>query len=107
MKIIAILSLLFISGCANLKETGKKLIDPKAFTIEAESSRQVSGKLVYMLSTNKPYHGSVGRLAIVMDSSITKHLNVRYGIEHRSYIDTGDRGEERAIVGFTWKPFRR
>lgn len=52
------------------------------------------------------YRGSIGRLAVSVDVPIRSHFTVRYGIEHRSYIETNrDRGEERGLVGFSWRPF--
>ncbi|HVZ33558.1 MAG TPA: hypothetical protein VG963_14100 [Polyangiaceae bacterium] len=82
------------------------VFDPANVLIEGEASWQISGDFTYTLAA-QTYRGSIGRLAVSVDVPIRSHFTVRYGIEHRSYIETNrDRGEERGFVGFQWRPFR-
>lgn len=104
MKKMFLLSAIAITGCAS----PPKILDPANLTIEAESSWQAFGNTNYLDRHGRPYNGALGRAAIVMDAPLSREVTLRYGLEHRSYIeDFGDRGEERAIVGLTWKPFRK
>lgn len=104
MKTLMLLSVLLLSGCASQP----KLFDPAGLTFEADTSWQASGDFTYHDRFGRPYDGAIGRAAITMDIPLTNEFQLRYGIEHRSYLqDNGDRGEERAIAGLTWRPFRR
>lgn len=104
MKLAILLACVLASGCA----VTKKLTDPAALTFEADSTWQTSGKFTHWIDSQRRYTGSIGRAAILMEVDLTKSIELRYGIEHRSFIEyTGDRGEERALMGIKWKPFRR
>lgn len=101
MKALLAISALALSGCA----ATKSLVDPRGLAIEADSSWQASGDFSYRDKFGRPYDGPIGRLAVSMNTQITKEITLRYGIEHRSYLLIDDRGEERATVGITWRPF--
>ncbi len=87
------LTLAALTGCSTL-------------TVEADVSTQLSGDFRY-LSGAHDFHGAhVGRLAVMLEQPVTRSVECRLGIEHRSLLDTSrDRGEERVVVGVTWRPF--
>lgn len=83
------------------------LFDPSHLSIEAGSHWQVGGQFSYYLAEGT-YQGAIGELKISMDVPVTSTLEIRYGLVHRSYLETNsDRGDESAFLGLTWKPFRR
>lgn len=104
MKTIVFMAVLAITGCTSVQ----KLVDPSALTIEVDSSWQAGGKFTHWELHGDHYEahaGTLGRIAVVMDAPVKKGVNLRYGIEHRSLIRVDDRGEERIVLGVTWKPF--
>jgi hypothetical protein len=83
------------------------LFDPSAVTVIGDMSWQVSGGSRYLIGSDR-YTGSLGRLEVMVTVPVSRELSLRYGLEHRSYVETDrDRGEERAVLGFIWKPFDR
>jgi hypothetical protein len=82
--------------------------DPSQLEVIGTASSQVAGSFDYQ-AQGKNYSGStVGRLAVEVTAPVTRGFSIRYGIEHMSLLETHhDRGEERAFVGFVWRPFVR
>jgi hypothetical protein len=51
--------------------------------------------------------GPMGEVRIGMIAELPHNLELRYGIEHTSYINTnGDKGIETVFATLTWRPFR-
>lgn len=49
----------------------------------------------------------VAELRLGMRAPLSSHVELDYGVLHRSFYDTRiDRGEESAYVSVTWRPFR-
>ena len=87
---------------------GLCLADPVNLTVVADASVQTSGNFTYWDGHRSFGGGHLGRIAIQMDAPITRAFTLRYGIEHTSLLDTDhDRGQERAFIGFRWRPFAR
>lgn len=82
------------------------IFDPANLSFSTQASWQLSGDLNYYKDYRK-FFGTMGHLNIMVDVPITHKFEFRYGIEHRSFIDRKDRGEERAVVSLTWRPFQR
>jgi hypothetical protein len=83
------------------------LFDPSSVYMRGEISAQVAGDFSYWVAGRNYEGATVGRLELGVYVPATRNLTFRYGVEHSSLIDTsGDRGEERAFVGFEWRPFR-
>lgn len=87
------------------------LLDPSNIVLEGQMSGQVSGGVQYSVGgPQSGYHlvtGPVGRAALSVVVPIDDWFELSYGIEHRSIISTAqDRGEERAFVGFYWRPWK-
>lgn len=84
---------------------GVCLFTPANLTVDASASWAAFGMHDYRLA-GEHYGGSIGRVSIDMRVPITQTITLRYGLEHTSYIETNrDRGEERAVLGLTWRPF--
>jgi hypothetical protein len=84
------------------------LFDPSAITVSGDLGWQINQAVRYRLSDGTYYTGPIGRLNLTVTVPVSSELSFHYGVEHRSLVETThDRGEERAIVGFTWKPFAR
>jgi hypothetical protein len=82
------------------------LFQPSELTIEADASWSLGRSYYYV--ADRPYEGSIGRISLTMPVVVSERLQFHYGLEHRSMIETdADRGEERAVLGFTWRPFAR
>lgn len=80
------------------------LLSPSELTLSADASWALGRSYYYV--GDRQYEGSIGRISLTMPVVISDQLQFHYGIEHRSMIEThADRGEERAVFGFTWKPF--
>jgi hypothetical protein len=82
--------------------------DPSQLEVSAHASSQIAGSFDYH-AQQKNFAGSiVGRIAIEVTAPVTRGFSIRYGVEHMSLLETHhDRGEERAFVGFVWRPFVR
>lgn len=96
--ISAALTLLALTGCANLRATA----------IRADISSQIAGDFTYMSgSTN--YHGAhVGRLELDVPVVTTRQFSLNAFAVHESLVDTPhDRGEERAGLQLVYRPFAR
>lgn len=53
------------------------------------------------------YSGPVGVLKVGVTMPISAGIQMTYGFQHRSYVNTGDdRGIEFGFVELTWRPFR-
>lgn len=81
------------------------LFTPADVYVRGEMSTQVSGDFSYTYR-HHAVDPTVGRLELGVYVPLSKELTLRYGIEHTSFIGQADRGEERAFVGFEWRPFR-
>lgn len=83
------------------------LFDPSNVSVDADVSSQIAGKFFYQ-SSGREYPGAiVGRLQLSVAVPVTRDFTITYGLEHRSLVNiTSDRGEERVVLGFTWRPFR-
>lgn len=85
---------------------GLCLFDPVGIALEGDMSWAAGGMHDYSLESRR-YDGTIGRIALAVDVPATATITLRYGLEHRSYIETArDRGEERAFIGLVWRPFR-
>lgn len=83
------------------------LFSPSALSIEAQASWKFAGTQYYF-KFGEPYTGSFGRIAALVDVPVRESFRVQYGWEHRSAIESSlDSGEERAVIGFQWRPFAR
>lgn len=83
------------------------LFDPSNVSINADISAQVAGDFVYHVDAREYGGGLVGRIAITDAVPLTRTVTLTYGIEHQSLLNTrSDRGQERAFVGFIWRPFK-
>jgi hypothetical protein len=99
--LIAITLVAATAGCVSARPQLRNV------SIEADVSTQISGSETYMCDAVSYGGGHLGRIAVVLDQPVTRTLTYRLGLEHRSLLDTSqDRGEERAIAGFVWRPFR-
>jgi len=84
------------------------LFDPSAITVSGDLGWQTSQGVKYRMDDGTYYTGAIGRLDVTVTVPVTRELSFHYGWEHRSLVETSrDRGEERAVLGFTWKPFTR
>lgn len=82
------------------------LFQPSELTLSADASWALGPS--YYFVGDRQYGGSIGRASVLMRIPVSHRLEFHYGAEHRSMIETdADRGEERALVGFTWRPFAR
>lgn len=90
---------------------GACVFDPSAVYLRGEVSTQISGSFAYQYRPEgaekfRSVNVLIGRLELGVYVPISKTLTLRYAVEHTSMIDQADRGEERAVIGFEWKPFR-
>lgn len=87
------------------------VFDPSSVYVAGDVSTQLAGNFGYVLEhsdhTWHITHPTVGHLELGVDVELTRSLALRYGIAHESVIGLGDRGQERAFIGFTWRPFKR
>lgn len=99
--LIAFALIISTAGCVSLQPQLRNV------SVQADVSSQVSGDFDYEYAGINYHGGRVGRVAVILEQPVSGSITYRVGIEHRSLIDTTkDRGEERAIAGFTWRPFR-
>ena len=86
---------------------GACLLDPSHIELHADASRQVGGDFVYRSGARSYGGATIGLLELTAGGSLTRSISISYGLRHTSLLDTrSDRGEQRAFVGFTWRPFR-
>jgi hypothetical protein len=84
------------------------LANPSELRLESHASFQVDGSYHYYVDGRDVGTGIVGTLSLSMDVPVTRAFTVRYGVAHQSLIGvSNDRGQERAYLGFTWRPFAR
>lgn len=50
--------------------------------------------------------GPLGIARIGSEIDLSRSLTLDAGVEHVSYIQEDDRGEERITITLTWRPFR-
>lgn len=85
---------------------GLCLADPANITISADASKQVTGKYDYWIESRNYGGAHVGRVAIQMETPLTRTFSFRLGWEHLSLLDTdSDRGQERIFFGVSFRPF--
>ena len=85
------------------------LLSPTQLTLRADVSTQVAGNFVYY-SEDRSYSGGghIGRIQLDMPLMSYHNFTLLGGIEHTSLLNTAhDRGQERAYIGFSWRPFSR
>lgn len=85
------------------------VFDPSSMYVAGDVSTQIAGDWGQWVDAPggvRKTDSAFGRLALGVDVQLSKGFALRYGVEHTSKIINGDRGEERAFVGFTWRPFR-
>jgi len=83
------------------------LIAPSQLTLRADVSMQVAGDFAYTYAGHNYHGGHVGRVQLDLPLVMYRGFTLTAGYEHLSLIDTPrDRGEERALIGLTWRPFR-
>lgn len=93
MKIIVVILVLTLSGCARLGATAY-----------ADLSDSVGGKVYHNIEGYGRPHGAQGRIGIEGDVRIVGELRLAAGIEHTSFPETStDRGEERVYVGARYR----
>lgn len=83
------------------------LLSPTELALRIDASAQISGDFIYS-TTDRSYRGNghVGRIQIDMPLMSYHNFTLFGGIEHMSLLDTAhDRGQERAYIGFSWRPF--
>lgn len=84
------------------------LASPENLSLSAEASRQVSGNFTYYVDGRNYGGATIGETRILMDVPVSRSVMFQYGWLHRSLMNTnGDRGEERAVMQITWRPFAR
>lgn len=94
--ISAAITLLALTGCANLKTT----------TIRAGITSQVSGDLRYVDHGVNYHGGHVGRVELDVPLISAHGFSVDAVYAHESLIDTDrDRGQERAGLVLEYRPF--
>lgn len=82
------------------------LISPSQLTLRADISTQVAGDFHYSWAGVDYHGGHVGRVQLEMPILVGRHFSLDAGYLHQSLLDTGkDRGEERVLLGLTWRPF--
>lgn len=87
---------------------GACLLDPSHVLVRGDVSYQVSGHFNYIERDRSYGTGKLGRLAVEIYAPLSASFTLNYGIEHTSlYTTNEDRGQERAYVGLTWRPFVR
>jgi hypothetical protein len=68
--------------------------------LEAEVGWQVSGDFQRLLVIGgQAYNKSLGRIALVYERPVTRRVDLRLALEHHSFLQAHDRGEEIARVG--------
>jgi hypothetical protein len=78
------------------------------FTVRGDVSRQVAGDWQERIGTRDVTNRAIARLSLGFEPQLTETISAGFGIEHRSYPGTNsERGEERAYVGLSWRPFTR
>jgi hypothetical protein len=86
------------------------VFDPSNVYLNGEVSTQVAGDPYFYYAENAEVghnvRPTVGRLEVGVYVPFSRSLVLRYAVEHTSAINLGDRGEERAVLGFEWRPFR-
>lgn len=80
------------------------IANTRELRIEADTSFQVAGSFRYAVGGRDIGTGVRGRLQLSMDVPVSHRFTVRYGVVHESLINANDRGQERAFVGFAWRP---
>jgi hypothetical protein len=77
-------------------------------TIEADLSQHISGQWDVQRGSENISNKPLGRVAVAFEPRVTDEITASIGIEHRSFPTIkDDRGDERAFVGFVWRPFAR
>lgn len=85
---------------------GACLLDPSHIELHMDASRQVSGDFRYHSGARDYGGATVGLLELTAGGNLTRELSITYGLRHTSLLNTrSDPGEQRAFVGFTWRPF--
>ena len=81
------------------------LMQPSQLEIRADLSSQIGGDIHHVVSGHD-YHGALlGHISIEMPLVSYGRFQLIGGVHHYSLADTQrDRGEERAALGFVWRP---
>lgn len=86
------------------------LFDPSQAYVRGDLSTQIDGSWGQWVDTPsggvRKTDSAFGRLELGVEVPLSRSFMFRYGAEHTSKITNGDRGEERAFIGFEWRPFR-
>lgn len=91
------LTTLALVGCSTLRQT----------EVRADASVQVGGGTHYGANGHDYGGGHVGRVEIIVPVYQLQGFTLYSSLSHESLLDTShDRGEERARVGFTWRPLQ-
>jgi hypothetical protein len=84
------------------------VFDPEHVVLEGDVSCQVGGEFEFTQKFGRPYRGVHGRVSLTIDRPISRNVELRFGLEHRSYLETtSDGGLNIALVGLSWRPFRK
>lgn len=83
------------------------LLNPSYTEVRADVSSKVGGDFRYWSGGERINNAHVGVIELRLAGDLTSTIQLHYGVRHVSILNTrSDRGEERAFVGFTWRPFR-
>lgn len=86
------------------------VFDPSQVSLRGEVSSRIDGQIDYYQQIEgqqaRPIGSAFGRLELGIEVPLSRCFLLRYGVEHTSAISYGDRGQERAFVGFEWRPFK-
>ena len=74
------------------------------FYTRADLSSQVSGNMHYWCN-GSPCQGPHGQLAVGYEWTVSDSLLLRGELQHRSFPQDNDRGEELVSCGFEWRPW--
>ncbi len=69
-----------------------------SLSIYGDVSEQIGGSLTYTIR-QQVTHTPRGRVGVMVEVPVSPNFNFYSGLEHLSFLEGGDRGEERAYVG--------
>lgn len=82
------------------------LLDGEKVEVRADLGKQVGGDVRWSVQGQR-IEPVFGMLEIGAGGELRRGVEVRYGLRHTSFANTGkDKGENRVFIGLVWRPFR-